>query len=129
MRLTFRVKLLSLVGIAAVAFALIIVASAAVAGRVERQLAFIQQRYVPKLELEPQLEAQLERLQRGFQDAVAAHDVDALEATRDLKNELLERLAAAKAATEPADAEELRRAVETYWIHAYDVSHRLIAGE
>ncbi|MGO9836015.1 MAG: sensor histidine kinase [Polyangiaceae bacterium] len=129
MRITFRTRLLSIVGIAAVAFLLIIVASSVVAGRVERQLAFIQRRYVPKVELEPQLQGQLERLERGFQDAVAAHDTDALEATRDLKSDLLARLADAKDATEPSDAAELSGAVEAYWARAYDVSRRLLAGE
>jgi signal transduction histidine kinase len=129
MRMTFRRKLLGLVGIAAAAFALIIVASSVVAARVERQLAFIQQRYVPKVELEPQLEGQLERLARGFQDAVAAHDTDALEATRELKAAFLEKLATAKDATDPSDAAELTRGLDAYWALAYDVSRRLIAGE
>jgi signal transduction histidine kinase len=129
MRMTFRSKLLGLVGIAAAAFVLIIVASSVVATRVEHQLAFIQQRYIPMVELEPQLEGQLEHLQRGFQDAVAAHDMDALEATRDLKRGFLERLAAAKDATEPSDAEELCLALDAYWARAYDVSRRLVAGE
>jgi signal transduction histidine kinase len=128
-RITLRAKLLGIVGIAAVAFLLIIVSSSVVAGRVERQLAFIQRRYVPKVELEPQLQGRLERIQRGFQDAVAAHDTDALEATRDLKADFLARLAAAKEATEPADAADLRDALEAYWARAYDVSRRLIAGE
>ncbi len=129
MRITFRTRLLSIVAIAAVAFLLIIVASSVVAARVERQLAFVQRRYVPKVELEPQLQGQLERLERGFQDAVAAHDMDALEATRDLKSDFLARLAAAKDATEPSDAAELGDAVESYGARAYDVSRRLIAGE
>jgi signal transduction histidine kinase len=129
MRITFRTRLLSIVGIAAVGFLLIILASSVVAVRVERQLAFIQRRYVPKVELEPQLQGQLERLARGFQDAVAAHDMDALEATRDLKSDFLARLAGAKDSTEPSDAAELRDAVESYGARAYDVSRRLIAGE
>jgi signal transduction histidine kinase len=129
MRMTFRSKLLGLVGIAAAAFVLIIVASSVVAARVEHQLAFIQRRYVPMVELEPQLEGQLERLARGFQDAVAAHDLDALEATRELKAGFLEKLATAKDATEPADAAELTLGLDAYWALAYDVSRRLIAGE
>lgn len=129
MRITFRTKLLGLAGIAAVAFLLIVVASSVGAARVERQLAFIQRRYVPKLQLEPQLEGQLERLERAFQDAVAAHDTDALEATRDLESDFLARLAAAKEATEPSEAEKLRGVVDAYWARAYDVSRRLMAGE
>src|ERR1700722_2279206 len=129
MPITFRVKLLGIVGMAAAAFLLIIVASSVVATRVERQLAFIQRRYIPKVELEPQLQAQLEHLERGFQDAVAAHDTDALEATRDLKSTFLEKLAAAREATDAGDAADLRGAVEAYWSGAYGVSRRLIAGE
>jgi signal transduction histidine kinase len=129
MRVTFRMKLLGIVGIAAAAFVLIIVASSLVAARVERQLASIQRRYVPKVELEPQLEGQLERLQRAFQDSVAARDMEALEATRDLETGFFDRLTAAKDATEPEDSAELRRAVEAYWTAAHDVSRRLISGE
>lgn len=129
MRITLRTKLLGIGLITAAAFVLIIVASSLVAGRVERQLAFIQRRYVPRVELEPQLQGRIERLQRGFQDAVAAHDMDVLETTRDLKSDFLAKLDAAKEATEPSNAEELRGAVEAYWAQAYDVSRRLIAGE
>ncbi len=129
MAITFRVKLLGIVGMAAAAFLLIVVASSIVGTRVERQLAYIQRRYIPKIELEPQLQTQLEHLERGFQDAVAAHDTDALEATRDVKSSFLEKLAAAREATDAGDASELRGAVETYWSAAYALSRRLIAGE
>jgi signal transduction histidine kinase len=129
MRFTFRVKLLAIVGIAAVAFVTISVTSALLAAQLENQLAFIQRHYIPRVELEPQLEGQLERIERGFQDAVAAHDVDALDATRDLKSVFLQRLDAAREATEAADASDLRAALEAYWKEAYDVSRKLIAGE
>ena len=129
MRLTFRLKLLGIVGVAAVAFLVILVAGAVIAGRVERQLVAIQRQYVPKLELQPQLEGQFERLQRGFQDAVAAHDLEALAATGDLKAKFLEQLSAAQDAVDPAEAAELRAGVESYFAAAHDVSRRLIDGE
>ena len=129
MRIMFRWKLLGIVGIAALAFVLIIAASSLLAGRVQRQLGAIQRRYVPRVELEPQLEGQLERIGRAFQDAVAARDMEALEATRDLVTDFLDRLTAAKDATEPADSAELRRAIDAYWTAAHDVSRRLISGE
>jgi signal transduction histidine kinase len=60
---------------------------------------------------------------------VAARDADALEDTRALEQDFLARLAAAKDATDPADAAALHDAVETYWAKAHDVSRSLIAGE
>jgi signal transduction histidine kinase len=129
MHLTFRLKLLGIVGVAAVAFLVILVAGAAIAGRVERQLVAIQKQYVPKLELEPQLEGRFERMQRAFQDAVAAHDLESLAATQDLKTEFLERLLAARDAVDPGEAAELRAAIDDYFAAARDVSRRLIDGE
>jgi len=38
------------------------------------------------VELEPQLDGAFEKLRRGFQDAVAAHDAEALAATVQLKS-------------------------------------------
>ncbi|HEY3821332.1 MAG TPA: ATP-binding protein [Polyangiaceae bacterium] len=129
MRLTFRLKLLALVGVTALAFLVIIVASSVIASRVDRQLVAIQQSYLPKIELEPELVAQLERMQRGFQDAVAAHDLETLASTRDLETAFFDRLDGARSAVDPADARELRAAVEDYYATASDVSRRLIAGE
>jgi PAS domain S-box-containing protein len=128
-RLTFRTKLMGIVGIAAVAFLLLIAASTLIASRVEHQLETIQRRYLPRVELEPQLEAQLERIGRGFQDAVAARDTDALLATRELVARFFAQLAAAGDAVDPAEASALRSAVEDYYAAAHDVSLRLIAGE
>src|SRR5260370_439323 len=102
MRFTFRLMLLTIVGIAGLAFLVLIVASAVIADRTERQLINIRDRYLPKVELRPQLEGQFERIVRGLQDAVAAHDAQALAATRELKDSFLQQLAAAHAAVDPA---------------------------
>jgi PAS domain S-box-containing protein len=129
MRVTFRVKLLGIGGITALAFFILIAAGAVIARRVDGQLAAIRVRYLPKVELEPQLDGQLERIERGFQDAVAARDPDALAATRDLERVFLDLLAAAHDAVDPAEAERLRSAVDDYYSAGYDVSRRLIGGE
>jgi signal transduction histidine kinase len=120
---------MAIVGIAAFAFLLMIVAGAVIAGRVERQLATIQSRYLPKVELEPQLDAQFERIRRAFQDAVAIRDIDGLAAAKDLEVRFLQQLEAAGAAVDPAEATVLRGALEDYRSAADDVSRRLIAGE
>jgi len=129
MRLTFRAKLNFIVGAAALAFVVLIVTSSIIASRVNQQLTAIQQRYVPKVELEPQLEGQFDRLRRALQDAVAANDGDALDQTREIKNGLLDLLAAAHDVVDPIEAALLRKAVEDYYADAFDLSRRMISGE
>jgi signal transduction histidine kinase len=129
MRLTFRAKLMTIVAIASVAFITLIVTGSLVAKRVDQQLATIQGRYLPKVELEPQLESQFERIRRAFQDAVAIRDTDGLAATGELKRRFLEQLDSARDAVDPTEAAALRSALEQHYAAAYDVSRRLIAGE
>jgi PAS domain S-box-containing protein len=120
---------MSIVGIAALALVLLIVASGVVARRAEVQLSAIQDRYLPKVVLQPELDASFERLRRGFQDAVSAHDAETLAITKNLKDRFLSQLAGAEGAVEPGDAAALRRALEDYYAAALDVSRRLIADE
>src|SRR5580704_6049115 len=129
MRFTFRTKLLANVGMTAAAFVLLIIASTLIAERVERQLSVIQERYLPKVVLKPQLEGAFEQLKRGFQDAVAAHDPEALAATLQLKGRFLAELDAAREAVNPEERRALRAALEDYSSSALDVSRRLIADE
>src|SRR3982074_1948544 len=93
MNLSFRSKLLALVATAALSLIALVLSSAIVAQRVERHLDDIRQHYLPKVGLRPQLEAQFERIQRGFQDAVAASDPEKLARTGELKKEFLRQLA------------------------------------
>src|SRR2546429_1872 len=104
MRLTFRTKLLAIVGTTALAFLLLMVAGALIANRVEQQLTSIQEHYVPRVELGPNLDRWFERLRRGLQDAVAAHDSEALAATQKLKTQFLEQLTAARDVVDPTEA-------------------------
>jgi PAS domain S-box-containing protein len=129
MRLSLRSKLTAVVGIAALAFVLLMGASALIAERVEHQLTTIQEVYLPKVELGPLLDGQFERIQRGFQDAVASRDTDALATTATLKTTFLDQLARAGAAVDPADGAALRSALEDYYTAAAGVSGRLIANE
>jgi PAS domain S-box-containing protein len=128
-RFTFRAKLTVVVAIAATAFLLLLATGRWIGSRVNQQLITIQDRYLPKVELEPELEAQFERMQRSFQDAVASHEVDGLSEADDLERVFLERLAAARDAVDPPAAAELRAALDDYYAAAQDVSRRLIANE
>src|SRR5271163_331826 len=129
MRLTLRGKLWAIVGIAAMAFALLTGASFFIAKGVERQLATIHERYLPRVELEPRLELSFETLRRAFQDAVAARDADALAATGPMETEFLAQLSGAGEAIDPAEAASIRRAMEDYYAAAHDVARRLMAEE
>src|SRR5258708_14842442 len=117
--------------VARVAFALVAlgVSSAIISQRVEGHLEDIRRRYLPKVGLRPQLEAQFERIQRGFQDAVAASDSEKLARTVALKKEFLQQLAAASDAVEPGLAAALEEAIEDFHAKGLAVSARLIAGE
>ena len=126
---TFRARLTAIVGIATLAFVILIVVSAAIAGRVASQLDDIQGHYLPKLELGPQLEGEFELLKRSLQDAVGARDGDALESSRDQFAALLQHLAAGHQVLEASEASALRDALQEYFENAYDVSRRMIEGE
>jgi signal transduction histidine kinase len=128
-QLSFRTTLMTIVAITALAFGLLIFASGVVARRVEVQLFSIQNQYLPKVVLRPELEGSFDRLRRGFQDAVAAHDAEMLEATKASRQRFLEQLTAARASVDPEDESALRDALGDYYASALDVSRRLIADE
>src|SRR5437868_6117298 len=129
MNLSFRSKLLGLVATAGFALAALVLASAIIARRVEGHLDDIRKHYLPKVGLRPQLQGQFERIQRGFQDAVAASDTEKLGGTVELKKEFLQQLAASSDAVEPGLAASLERAIEDFHAQALVVSKQLIAGE
>jgi signal transduction histidine kinase/DNA-binding response OmpR family regulator len=129
LRLSFRSKLQVLVATAALALVALVVSSAIVAGRVERHLDEIRRQYLPKVGLRPQLAGQFERIQRGFQDAVAASDSEKLAMTVELKKEFLQQLAASSDAVGPALAATLAQAVEDFHAKGMAVSARLIARD
>jgi PAS domain S-box-containing protein len=129
MRVSLRAKVMTVVAVTAVAFASLVGASELVARRVQHQLYAIREHYVPRVELEPGLTGQLERMERAFQDAVASHDVDALDAVGELRQAFLAELVAAQGALDAKAADELRIALASYCAAADDVSRRLIANE
>src|SRR2546428_13143362 len=101
MNLSFRSKLLGLVATAGFALAALVMASAIIARRVEGHLDDIRKHYLPKVGLRPQLQGQFERIQRGFQDAVAASDTEKLGGTGEVREEVLQQRAASSPAVRP----------------------------
>ena len=128
-RLKIRTKLMGIAGVTSLALVLLIVISSEISRRVDGEVSALEKLYVPRIALQPQLEAQFERIWRGFQDAVAASDDDALAATGELKDRFLALLSAARGSLAPDEAETLRHVVEDYYATGLDVSRRLLAEE
>ena len=127
--MSFRARLIVIAGTAAAALIGLLVAGMVTSRYTAQRMDDIQERYLPKLELGPRLGGQLERLQRAFQDAVAARDADALVATRADETRLLDELNAAVPALTVGQVVAVRGALDDYYQSALDVSRRLIAGE
>ncbi|HVY28958.1 MAG TPA: response regulator [Polyangiaceae bacterium] len=129
MKTTFRLKLLTIFGAALLALVATLVVSVVMGVQQANGLDEVQSRLLPKAELGPRLQTDFERLARALQDAVAAQDEAALEATAEQKAALFETIAGAGSAIEPASAAAIRWAVQDYYQTARDVSRRMIAGE
>ncbi len=129
MNTTFRAKLFAIFGAALLALISVLLVSAVMGVRQNRELDDVQGRLVPRTELGPRVEAEFERLARGMQDAVAAQDSAALEATLERKVAIFELIGHAGAALEPPAAASLRWAIQDYYQTAHEVSRRMIAGE
>ena len=129
MTLSFRAKLMSIVVLATVALALVLGVYAWLGIRGAHDLDDVEGRMVPKLELGPRLESEFEHLRQSMQDAVAAQDPAALDASLQLRNEFIATVSSAGAALSTAEAAQLRHAITAYHEAAYSVSRRMMRGE
>ncbi len=115
---------------AAAALLLTLIGSALIGAQQTRDLRDVEQRLVPKLELGPKLQTEFDHLRQGMQDAVAAQDAPALEATLADRNRIFELIAAgSRGVLDPSDAAMLRWTIHDYYEAAQDVSQRLISGD
>ncbi|HKO53725.1 MAG TPA: response regulator [Polyangiaceae bacterium] len=126
---SLRARLLLIVGTAATALLLTLIGSALIGAQQTRDLRDVEQRLVPKLELGPRLQAEFDQLRQAMQDAVAAQDALALEATITNRASIFELLAGARRVLDPNDAASLRWTIQDYYDSAQDVSRRLISGD
>jgi CheY-like chemotaxis protein/HAMP domain-containing protein len=126
---SLRGRLLLIVGTAALALLIMLIGSAVIGAQQTRDLRDVEQRLVPKLELGPKLETEFDRLRQAMQDAVAAQDAPALEATLDARNHIFDLVGGSHAIIDANDAALLRWTVHDYYETARDLSRRLIAGE
>jgi CheY-like chemotaxis protein len=128
-QLSLRAKLTLIVATMALGFILTLGGGALSSIQQRSQLADVEGRLVPKLEFGPRLQSAFEHLRQSMQDAVAAEDLAALEASRESKNALLSLTASAEQVLAPGEAVALRHAINDYYGVAYDVSRRLIHHE
>src|SRR5690349_22478829 len=129
MHLSLRAKLVSIVAATAVSFAVVIVFDVRLVARQNHVLDELEQRLVPKLELEPRLTAQFEQMAQAFKDGVAAQDRAAIEATDLIRQHMYAAIAQAGSAIDPADAQAVQEALIVYQRTAVNVSLRLLDGE
>jgi CheY-like chemotaxis protein len=129
LQLSFRAKLTLIIGTTALGFILMLGGGALSSRQQNSQLDIVEGRLVPRLELGPRLQSSFEHLRQSMQDAVAAEDISALDATRQSKNALLGLIAGAQDVIPAADSASLRHAINDYYGVAFDVSRRLIRGE
>ncbi len=129
MHLSFRARLMIVVGATGTAFLLVIGVSWLIGLREERKMADIERRLVPKLALGPRLEAELGALTHGLQDAAGSQDMEMLNETRGLRDRLLATLANAQDALPGDEVAKVRAAVEDYFDTAFDVAKRLVGGD
>jgi signal transduction histidine kinase/CheY-like chemotaxis protein len=129
MRTSLKARMAAIATVASLALIVLVAVGSMTATKVEEHLVDIRDHYLPKVGLQNRLEAQLERVGRGLQDAVAASDRGLLKATRTTHEQLLAELAAAGPAVEPAAGRAALEAIDAYFASAYRTSERLIDGE
>jgi methyl-accepting chemotaxis protein len=126
--LNFKWKLLSLPGLAAVGFLLMLLTVVVTGEQSAERLRLIEAGYGPSLQLSRDLEETLSRIQRGMQDAVASSSVDLLSTTDALRDSFVQDLAKAKInpVMKQEQVEELGKAFRDYYASASDTTRRMI---
>ena len=129
MQRTLRSKLFAIVGVAAAALIVIVIAGSLTANRVDRHLAEIRQHHIPKIGLAEQLQGSFEHIARRLQDAAQASEPEILDDARNRKGALLDQLDAARDVIAPSDLAATRASIDDYYTFAEATTRRLIQGE
>ena len=129
-RLRFWQRIGLLVALAAVALATVTIVTLVLGRRSQVELAGIETRYVPLIELDRDLKTMFAETARALEDAAASADESRLADADRLDEKLRARIAAgAKTITSNgADAEVLAHEYGTYYGSARDVSAAIVAG-
>ena len=95
----------------------------------ERRLERLGNQYYPVVESSWQLEQGLGVLQRSFQDAVAANDIDGLDRADSARTRVLDAIARHEQGVLHEPNAAIRTLFDAYYKRGRDVSSRMIAGE
>jgi methyl-accepting chemotaxis protein len=128
--LKFQHKMLAGPALAACAFCLVLGITLTFGARSVTQMQLVATGYYPSVELSHDLEDDLNKIQQGLQDAVAAKDIKALNETDALKEQFRQRLQ--KAQNNPVldrhELEQLDAQMRDYYLQARQTTERLISG-
>lgn len=127
--MNLRSKLLVIVGAAALGLLLVMALTALIGVRETNELKAIEGRLLPRLALGPRLESDFERIGRTLQDAVAARDRQTVDHIHEIRDRMVQRMAAAPGAVRPDQAAAIERKLDDYLEKARDVTLRLIHEE
>ncbi len=127
----FTHKIVSMPALAALCFLVILVSSLTAGSRSRAVFREIEAGYVPALEMYQNLAFDLERLQRGLQDAVSAADLDLFEEPDRYRDSFIHRLeeASDNPTIDAKDLAELRSDLTDYYDEARSTSARMAKGE
>lgn len=129
-KLKFQHKMLLGPALAAFAFCLVLGITLVFGSRSVTQMQQVATGYYPSVEMSRDLEDDLNKIQRGLQDAVAAKNSEALNETDALKDQFLQRLQ--KAQNNPVldrrDLDQLDAEMREYYLHARQTTERMISS-
>lgn len=129
-KLKFQHKMLISPALAAVAFCLVLGITLIFGTRSASQMQLVESGYYPSVEMSRDLEEDLNGIQRGLQDAVAAKNAEGLADTDALKDKFLQRLQ--KEQNNPVldrhDLEQLDSEMRDYYLQARQATERMISG-
>ena len=130
-RLSFRQKIVLLPTLAAITIAFVLVVDAVMGVDNERQLEHLQHGHYPSLQLHHHLTDVLASSQRSLQDAVAASDLDYLEAADSLGASFHSAILSAPSIGEQERRQfaDLDREFSAYYRMARRTSERMIRGD
>ena len=129
MRVTLRVKLMGIVAVAAIAMLILAITGAWMDGRVEQRVDDIQQQYLPKIRVRPQLEAAVERVHRALEDAAGAAETERLTTAEVAQRELLAVIDGATDALTHAQRTTLHALADDHHRTGVRVARALIEGD
>jgi methyl-accepting chemotaxis protein len=129
-KLSFRYKMLIAPTLATIGFCVVLLVTLILGSRSANKLQEVQIGHYPSVEMSQDLAEDLGAIQRGFQDAVAAKNVEALAETDALRDKFMQRLSDGKnnPLLDRRDLDQLQSDMSDYYTTARQTTERMITG-